>query len=66
MGCGEGNLLRLLVKEKQFTEIVGVDVSPVALEMAERKLERVPEMQRKRIKLLQGALTYRDKRFIRL
>ncbi len=62
LGCGEGNLLRLLVKEKQFTEIVGVDVSPVALEMAERKLERVPEMQRKRIKLLQGALTYRDKR----
>jgi 3' terminal RNA ribose 2'-O-methyltransferase Hen1 len=62
LGCGEGNLLRLLVKENQFSELVGVDVSPKALEIAERKLERLPEMQRKRIKLLQGALTYRDKR----
>lgn len=62
LGCGEGNLLRLLAKEKQFSEIIGLDVSPVVLDMAERKLERLPELQRKRIKLLQGALTYRDKR----
>ena len=62
LGCGEGNLLCLMAKEKQFTEIVGLDVSPVALEIGERKIERLPELQRKRIKLLQGALTYRDKR----
>jgi 3' terminal RNA ribose 2'-O-methyltransferase Hen1 len=64
LGCGEGRLLSRLLKEKQFEEIVGVDVSPRALEIAGRRL-RLDEMaprQRDRIKLLQGALTYRDKR----
>ena len=27
LGCGEGKLIRLLIKEKQFTEIKGMDVS---------------------------------------
>ena len=27
LGCGEGRLLRELMKEKQFEEIVGMDVS---------------------------------------
>ena len=64
LGCGEARLLSRLLKEKQFEEIVGVDVSPRALEIAGRRL-RLDEMaprQRERIKLLQGALTYRDKR----
>ena len=64
LGCGSGKLLKRLMAERQFTEILGVDISTVALEHAERrlKLERLPERQRARIKLLQGALTYRDSR----
>src|SRR5690606_24568837 len=33
LGCGEGRLLQGLLKEKQFTEIVGMDVSHRALEI---------------------------------
>ena len=64
LGCGSGKLLKRLMFERQFIEIVGVDVGVRDLEMAaERlKLERLPERQRSRIKLLQGALTYRDDR----
>ena len=64
LGCGEGNLLRALMKEKSFTQIVGVDVSHRALETANRRLhlERMPEKQRARISLLHGSLTYRDAR----
>ena len=65
LGCGEGKLLRALLDDKHFHEVVGVDVSPRALEYAERrlKLDRMPPMKRERIRLLQGSLVYRDKRF---
>ena len=65
LGCGEGKLIAHLLKERQFTEIVGVDVSIRALEIAERrlKLHRMSERQRRRVRLAQGALTYRDERF---
>jgi 3' terminal RNA ribose 2'-O-methyltransferase Hen1 len=64
LGCGEGKLLRELLREKQFTEIVGLDVSIQSLEIAERrlKLDRLPERQAERIRLLHGSLMYRDKR----
>lgn len=64
LGCGSGKLLKRLMAEKQFNEILGVDVSSLALEIAERRLRfhKMSERQRKRIKLIQGALTYRDKR----
>jgi 3' terminal RNA ribose 2'-O-methyltransferase Hen1 len=64
LGCGEGRLLKLLLQEKQFTRIVGLDVSYRSLELAQRRLrlDRLPEMQKKRISLLQGSLTYRDQR----
>jgi 3' terminal RNA ribose 2'-O-methyltransferase Hen1 len=64
LGCGEGRLLKALLAEKQFTELVGVDVSHRALEVAAERLrlDRLPPMQRARVKLLQGALTYRDNR----
>jgi 3' terminal RNA ribose 2'-O-methyltransferase Hen1 len=62
LGCGEGRLLRALIKEKQFEEIVGVDVSHRSLETAGERLERLPPLQRARITLMQGALTYRDER----
>jgi 3' terminal RNA ribose 2'-O-methyltransferase Hen1 len=65
LGCGEGRLLQALFKDKAFQRIVGVDVSTRALEIAKTRLDldRMPEVQRSRIELLQGALTYRDKRF---
>ena len=64
LGCGEGKLLRELLKNRQISEIVGVDVSSRALEVAERRLrlKDMPDNQRKRIKLLNGSLTYRDSR----
>ncbi|MDX9912076.1 MAG: 3' terminal RNA ribose 2'-O-methyltransferase Hen1 [Phycisphaerales bacterium] len=64
LGCGEGNLLRDLLKERQFSRIVGMDVSIRSLERASEKLkmERLPDMQRQRIELLHGSLIYRDER----
>jgi 3' terminal RNA ribose 2'-O-methyltransferase Hen1 len=64
LGCGEGKLLRELLKDKQFDEIVGMDVSIRTLETARDrlKLERLPERQAARIKLIHGSLFYRDAR----
>jgi 3' terminal RNA ribose 2'-O-methyltransferase Hen1 len=64
LGCDEGRLLRALKPHRQFEEIVGVDASLHSLERAEKrlKLDHLAERQRERFKLLQGALTYRDRR----
>lgn len=64
LGCGEGRLLRELLKDKMFAEIVGLDVSHRALEIAAQRLhlENLPTMQKERIRLLHGSLTYRDAR----
>ncbi len=64
LGCGSGKLVQALMKESQFAEIVGVDISHRALEAAESrlKLERLAPRQRERVRLFQTALTYRDKR----
>lgn len=64
LGCGEGRLLRELLKDKTFAEIVGLDVSHRALEIAAQRLhlENLPTMQKERIRLLHGSLTYRDAR----
>jgi 3' terminal RNA ribose 2'-O-methyltransferase Hen1 len=64
LGCGEGRLLRELLKDKTFVEIVGMDVSHRALELASQKLriEDMPAMQKERIRLINGSLIYRDKR----
>ena len=64
LGCGEGRLIEQLLADPQFREIVGMDVSVRALEAAARRLrlDRLPERQRRRIKLLQGTMTYRDRR----
>lgn len=64
LGCGEGKLLRELLKDQQFDELVGVDVSIRALEIASKrlKLDRLPERQAERLKLMHGSLMYRDKR----
>jgi len=60
LGCSSGNLLRRLLEDRQFEQIVGLDVSHRVLEIASErlKLDRLPE----RIKLLHGSLIYRDDR----
>jgi 3' terminal RNA ribose 2'-O-methyltransferase Hen1 len=64
LGCGEGRLLSLLLKDRQFTQIVGMDVSIRVLERAAERLnfERMPPLHRQRIRLLHGSLMYRDAR----
>ncbi len=64
LGCGEGKLLRNLIKDKQFRRMVGLDVSIRTLENASDrlKLDRMPESQAARLTLLHGSLMYRDRR----
>lgn len=64
LGCGAGSLLRELLKDRQFEEVVGLDVSIRTLEAAQRRLkvDRLPTMQANRLKLIHGSLMYRDKR----
>src|SRR5262249_43494086 len=63
LGCGEGRLVRSLLRESWVERVVGVDVSWRALGYAARRLhlaEMAPR-QRARVQLRQGALTYRDR-----
>ena len=64
LGCGEGRLLRDLIKERTFTRVAGMDVSTRALEVARDKLhvERLPPRLAEKLSLFQGSLMYRDKR----
>lgn len=64
LGCGEGKLLRELLKEKTFSEIVGMDVSVRTLEIAHKrlKIDWISGSQDKRLQLLHGSLMYRDQR----
>ena len=64
LGCGEGKLLRELLQDRQFEQVVGMDVSIRSLEMAQKrlKLDRLPDRQAERLKLVHGSLIYRDKR----
>jgi 3' terminal RNA ribose 2'-O-methyltransferase Hen1 len=64
LGCGEGRLIKLLLAEKQFEFVLGMDVNYRSLEIAKErlKLDRMTERQLQRIQLIQGSLTYRDKR----
>ncbi|GAB2546202.1 3' terminal RNA ribose 2'-O-methyltransferase Hen1 [Nocardia heshunensis] len=60
LGCGQGALLRELVADRAFTEIVGIDVSMRELHIAARRMRRLPEWQSRRVTVRQGALTYTD------
>lgn len=62
LGCGEGRLLRRLVESRACDEVVGLDVSHRALEIARERLDRLQPRVRERARLLHGALTYRDER----
>ncbi|MEU6731108.1 3' terminal RNA ribose 2'-O-methyltransferase Hen1 [Nonomuraea wenchangensis] len=64
LGCGQGELVGALLSRPAFTRVAGMDVSPLALTIAARRLrlDRMPEAKRARLTLFQGALTYTDKR----
>lgn len=64
MGCGEGKLLRMLIKQRQFTKIAGMDISYGELSKAKQRLhwDDMAPLQKERIQLFQGSLTYRDER----
>jgi len=64
LGCGEGKLIRMLLKEKQFSNISGMDVSYQELTKCKDRLhwDKMAPRQKERINLFLGALTYKDKR----
>ena len=64
LGCGEGKLIRMLLKERQFEKITGMDVSYNELLKAKERLHwnEMTEKQQNRLDLFQGSLTYKDKR----
>ena len=64
LGCGEGKLLRLLLRQPKIEYILGMDVSHQALSRAANRLhlDEMPPRQRTRIDLIQGSLLYRDER----
>lgn len=64
LGCGEGVLLRALLREKGVERVLGVDVSHRALELAARRLhlDTLPERVRARVELAQSSVTYTDAR----
>ena len=61
LGCGAGALL-VELDTTRYTRVVGADVSARALDIAARRVARLPERRRERIALWQTALTYRDSR----
>ncbi len=64
LGCGEGQLLKRLLREPQFTRIAGMDVAYRDLMRAKKTLQ-VDELlahNRDRLTLFQGSLLYRDGR----
>lgn len=63
LGCGEGKLLRTLVKNRHFKRIVGVDVSHRSLGVASDRLHLDRMHDQKRVQLMHGSIVYRDARF---
>lgn len=65
LGCGEGKLIRRLVKERWVERILGVDASVRTLEVAARRLrlDSAGERVRERVGLQMGSLTYGDRRW---
>ena len=64
LGCGEGRLVRRLLADSFFDEVVGVDTSMALFARAKERLslDRLPESQRSKVRLLHSSLTYRDRR----
>jgi 3' terminal RNA ribose 2'-O-methyltransferase Hen1 len=65
LGCGEGKLLRLLVRERWVESLVGVETAARSLEWASKrlKLNQAGGPPEGRVRLLHSSLTYRDRRW---
>jgi 3' terminal RNA ribose 2'-O-methyltransferase Hen1 len=63
-GCGEGALVGDLLAERGIEQVIAVDVSARALQLAGRRLrlDTMTEPQRQRLRIFQSALTYTDER----
>ena len=64
LGCGEGRLVAMLLREPSVARVLGVNVSHRALERTAQRLhlDTMPDRQRDRVDLLQSSLTYTDTR----
>jgi len=64
LGCGEGKLISQLMADPSFNRILGIDVSPMALGIAHKRLniDNLTPRQKNRIELAQGSLIYVDER----
>jgi 3' terminal RNA ribose 2'-O-methyltransferase Hen1 len=65
LGCGEGKLIRRLLRERGIERVLGVDPSIRTLESAARRLnlDEAGEQMRRRVQLQLGSLTYGDRRW---
>lgn len=65
LGCGEGKLLRRLLREKGLKKLIGLDASAHSLERAAERLKlgQSGGASQDKVTLLHGALTYRDERW---
>jgi len=66
LGCGDGKLLDRILRDTHVEKVLGVDVAYRSLQRASRRLhlDTMAPRQRERIELVQGALTYRDRRLV--
>lgn len=64
IGCGEGRLTSLLLRERQIRKVTAADVSVSALERAKQKLnlDRMQPYLSDKLTLMQASLLYKDKR----
>lgn len=64
-GCGDGKLLRELIKDKSLEKIAGTDVSIRSLEITRKRIgmDRLPNPIKEKITLFHGSLMYKDNRF---
>lgn len=64
LGCGGGKLVQRILRDTGAEHVLGVDVSYRALQGASRRLhlDTMAPRLRERVDLVQGALTYRDRR----
>ena len=62
VGCAEGHLAVRLARERAVEAVLALDASSVALRHAETRVGRLPSSQKDKVRLLHGALGYRDHR----
>lgn len=62
LGCGEGKLVRRLLKLRGLSRIAAMDLSLDSLKRAQDSLQRMPEARRSKVEFLHGSLLYDDPR----